>query len=414
MSNSSEPPTTHEPPSDPMQVDIPGVGSFHRSQLTELWDAIGEGAAWEDQGAALPDLTQMSIEQLRQFQRFLDTMPDLRGVSPLPNTVRQHLQLLPMWCINEAAFRQLTPARRPAQRGLECAICCQSLDADPSVSLPCASVGCASLFHTGCIRPWLQRRPNCPLCRADLMELVVQEASSCDDCSRNTAVTNRASSIALNSARVFAALCHIQAVQTSKQVVPCSGSVVVGLFNREGSRVIPRGDLLSWLREQDWLLDGPLPSAGSSNLHSRHPSHASMVTALAAPMVSLASTAGASDRRGHRRPLSAAGSRRQTETSGGNIGRSSQLKMAMTSAARGSTLLPAQGKRSCVLRPCHSIQRLHTSPQQTLPKTFAAAATATHATRASPSLGRSTSFPSLARSHRSSPQHSRQPPQDTF
>jgi hypothetical protein len=49
-----------------------------------------------------------------------------------------------------------------------CGICMESFDeGDQVTSLPCASHGCRSVWHLGCIHKWLNqgRVPSCPLCR---------------------------------------------------------------------------------------------------------------------------------------------------------------------------------------------------------------------------------------------------------
>ena len=49
---------------------------------------------------------------------------------------------------------------------IECAICMETFDANDIVSpLPCHI---HHLFHTSCIRPWLLRNKNCPLCKLEL------------------------------------------------------------------------------------------------------------------------------------------------------------------------------------------------------------------------------------------------------
>jgi hypothetical protein len=84
-----------------------------------------------------------------------------------------------------------------------------------------------------------------------LKQLVVQDPSRSTP---SLPVPIRASNSTLRAARVLASLCHIQAVQVSQKARQSnSGSVVVGLFHQGGSRIIPRGDLLSWLREHDGM-----------------------------------------------------------------------------------------------------------------------------------------------------------------
>merc|ERR1712003_416125 len=75
------------------------------------------------------------------------------------------------WCIDDAAFKTLIASPVDSNPESECAICFQVLNAD-KIPLPCTKRGCASLFHSACIRPWLERNPSCPLCRSDMQQLV--------------------------------------------------------------------------------------------------------------------------------------------------------------------------------------------------------------------------------------------------
>jgi hypothetical protein len=50
-----------------------------------------------------------------------------------------------------------------------CAICMQPFEeGDRVTALPCANLGCRSVWHLGCMHQWLNkgRTPSCPLCRA--------------------------------------------------------------------------------------------------------------------------------------------------------------------------------------------------------------------------------------------------------
>lgn len=51
----------------------------------------------------------------------------------------------------------------------QCVICCSDFEIGETLSqLP----GCSHLFHDGCIRNWLQRAANCPICRCNLSEAI--------------------------------------------------------------------------------------------------------------------------------------------------------------------------------------------------------------------------------------------------
>merc|ERR1711948_236965 len=52
-----------------------------------------------------------------------------------------------------------------------CGICLQSFDrGDKLTALPCAALGCPSVWHLPCIHNWLNHAssPSCPLCRKQI------------------------------------------------------------------------------------------------------------------------------------------------------------------------------------------------------------------------------------------------------
>lgn len=55
-----------------------------------------------------------------------------------------------------------------------CSICFDQSSADSSVITPC----CSKIFCTGCILPWLQRNPACPLCRTSFHPRELTELSN--------------------------------------------------------------------------------------------------------------------------------------------------------------------------------------------------------------------------------------------
>lgn len=80
------------------------------------------------------------------------------------------------WKLKESAWKQILAAGTSAPAE-ECAICCQDIETAAQgdmapAALPCCKRLCPAYFHAGCIRPWLEKNPTCPLCRADFKELV--------------------------------------------------------------------------------------------------------------------------------------------------------------------------------------------------------------------------------------------------
>lgn len=84
------------------------------------------------------------------------------------------------WQVTDNALLQIKTRGRSAPQDQECAICYLPIDDDPA-ALPCLKKGCSSFFHLECIRPWLEKNPSCPLCRADCKNLVQHVAPEIND-----------------------------------------------------------------------------------------------------------------------------------------------------------------------------------------------------------------------------------------
>lgn len=84
------------------------------------------------------------------------------------------------WQVTNNALLQIKMRGKSAPQGQECAICYLPIDDDPA-ALPCLKKGCASFFCVECIRPWLEKNPSCPLCRADCKNLVQHVAPEIND-----------------------------------------------------------------------------------------------------------------------------------------------------------------------------------------------------------------------------------------
>lgn len=178
-------------------VEVPEVGPLLRRELRQLAAFLNGAPNSPVVPAELPDLSALAPARLERLVAFLsDTAPPRRTGSPLRPPIEEAAGGAPVevetpraarpWRIDELAFWRLAgrtsaPARPGSSEavarrldGLECSICCQPVEhARPdSIALACSENGCPSMFHSFCIRPWLERNPNCPLCRFDVAELV--------------------------------------------------------------------------------------------------------------------------------------------------------------------------------------------------------------------------------------------------
>lgn len=85
--------------------------------------------------------------------------------------------LVPAVCVAVTALSSSTDEEEPPDMQVEmgdkevCGICLENFAAGTELTaLPCASTGCPSVWHSACIRQWLQQSHliSCPLCRADV------------------------------------------------------------------------------------------------------------------------------------------------------------------------------------------------------------------------------------------------------
>lgn len=195
-------------------VEVPGVGRMRRRQLRNL-QAVLDGSDFVPAGGDdLPDLSNFTAAQLQQLEAAIssgaleqlsETEPAETASQTLPRPEQETSDAPPTgdpaillneapasagsitsatrmsrtagaWRVHEVALVALT-AKGPFDKGLECSICCEPLVSEGCgtnevIAFPCHGHGCGSLFHTDCIRPWLERNPSCPLCRDDQRDLV--------------------------------------------------------------------------------------------------------------------------------------------------------------------------------------------------------------------------------------------------
>jgi len=101
-----------------------------------------------------------------------------QAVHPAPSEVLEAINLV---CLDCSVLRSL---RQAAQ----CVICCADWEAGEELArLP----GCGHLFHPGCVREWLSHAGNCPICRCDLKEAVV-DAEPCPAAASSSVATEAA------------------------------------------------------------------------------------------------------------------------------------------------------------------------------------------------------------------------------
>jgi len=135
--------------------------------------ALAQAVQWlvsEDRGAnsmevriarLLDDLREhlASVDGLHSSMAITMDIPATPKLEPAPLEVRNGISEVRM--DNQTAQEM----RQTAQ----CVICCSDFEAGEMLSqLP----GCSHLFHSGCIRQWLERAANCPICRCDLRQAV--------------------------------------------------------------------------------------------------------------------------------------------------------------------------------------------------------------------------------------------------
>ncbi|CAK0867503.1 unnamed protein product [Prorocentrum cordatum] len=161
-------------------VDVPELGRLRWRQFRAL-AAFLNGSPNEDLAPGdLPDLGALSPAGLRRVVSFVgeEAAPRPGSASSTPSrpgsSAAGSSRPSPReWEVDDAAL--LRPGWG-SLRGRDCAICCQPFRAggvEPqALALPCAARGCQCFFHDGCIRPWLERKPSCPLCRRDLRAVV--------------------------------------------------------------------------------------------------------------------------------------------------------------------------------------------------------------------------------------------------
>lgn len=142
--------------------------------------AIAQAARWlvhdeEDMGAA--SSTEARIARLLE-----DLHEHLAMVEGLHGSMARVME-----AVDGEATPQLEPAPREVMDAIrevtldhvvlnemkqtpQCVICCSDFEVngDGLSQLP----GCGHLFHAACIRQWLDRAANCPICRCDLRQAV--------------------------------------------------------------------------------------------------------------------------------------------------------------------------------------------------------------------------------------------------
>mmetsp|Transcript_16478 Transcript_16478/g.37061 ORF Transcript_16478/g.37061 Transcript_16478/m.37061 type:complete len:513 (-) Transcript_16478:113-1651(-) len=183
------------PIADDDMVFVPEVGQLRRQQLRQLEAFLRGPPDARVDLQNMPDLSGFSSQQLERLDSWLSSAEGLalrnlssRTLAPLEGQPTSHRQAqdrasssaargtTAMWIVEDEVFASLaSDAEAMLQQEKwaehECPICCQAV-VDDAFALPCARKGCMSMFHGNCIRPWLERQPSCPLCRAEFRHLV--------------------------------------------------------------------------------------------------------------------------------------------------------------------------------------------------------------------------------------------------
>ncbi|XP_027769374.1 RING-H2 finger protein ATL47-like [Solanum pennellii] len=64
-------------------------------------------------------------------------------------------------------FRAADGVNNPTETEETCAICQAEFEHEESIG----TLGCGHEYHTGCIKQWLLRKKECPMCRASVLPL---------------------------------------------------------------------------------------------------------------------------------------------------------------------------------------------------------------------------------------------------
>ena len=65
-------------------------------------------------------------------------------------------------CVKRGADCQVKPWQAASSHKLEpCSICCMEMTESPEV----IQIYCGHKFHKGCLKPWLERKEECPMCK---------------------------------------------------------------------------------------------------------------------------------------------------------------------------------------------------------------------------------------------------------
>jgi len=109
------------------------------------------------------------VEGLHEsMRRAMNAEADRPHLDPASDEVLNAIQRIQL----DAAM--LKSMRQTAQ----CVVCCADFEVGETLSqLP----GCGHLFHDTCVRQWLERAANCPICRCNLMETVASGTAAADD-----------------------------------------------------------------------------------------------------------------------------------------------------------------------------------------------------------------------------------------
>jgi len=153
-----------------------------------------------------------TVEGLRgTIVRGMDS-PDTPKVEPAPPEVFNGIVEV---CLDSLMIEEMrqTP---------QCVICCSDFEAGELLSkLP----GCGHLFHGRCIRTWLERAANCPICRCDLCRAVDFERTA----------MSTASSVILDTDRSQ----YTDRLSSQSTLMGALSSVAGGRMGSAGLRLVP-------------------------------------------------------------------------------------------------------------------------------------------------------------------------------
>lgn len=137
-------------------------GDLSRAAAALIEHHRAQGSHEAEQSSALQADDQLRPEQPAEPRRPpLVRRRAIRGIDNAIETIRRTHLVAPL--LSLLPSRQLTPRSASVLAVESCSICFEEYKSEDDVAcLPCHGYHMA---HTACLKSWLERKPECPLCR---------------------------------------------------------------------------------------------------------------------------------------------------------------------------------------------------------------------------------------------------------